>query len=351
MPARAVSKLPLLHEFEAWVEAPPCTTVASRLPVVIDGPASPFDVLCSLVKQHASKEEGRFYTNLPDLWTARFRQALPEEVVFAEGLVARVSRMAESVTPRSPTELMSSITMEQQDEQQDESGKPLPASASAEVHGEVGTTAGSRLGAVSCDLEVPPAGRVNADVVFTSGPGSADAGSVEALPTISELEKINKIDDFRKRAKALGLDVRCKKPDGNGWAWRSREDVLKDCARKLAEAGGATLPIGTGSVPQTAGASSAVLRNSSTVAPGSASAAVHGDVGTAASSRLGAVSCDLQVAPGSASASASDMEPQWLNFSSTGQVFCQPQDQATFHRVRTMRRLCRRLRSVQSLGM
>ncbi len=152
-------------------------------------------------------------------------------------------------------------------------------------------------------------------------------------------------------SEALGLDVRHKQPDGNGWAWRSREDVLKDYARKLAEAGGATLPIGTGSVPQTAGASSAVLRNSSTVAPGSASAAVHGEVGTAASSRLGAVSCDLQVAPGSASASASDMEPQWLNFNSTGPVFCQPEDQATFHRVRTMRRLCRRLRSVQSLRM
>ena len=80
MPARAVSKLPLLHEFEAWVEAQPCATVASRLPVVIDGPASPFQVLGSLVKKHASKEEGRFYTNLRELWTARRRQALPEEV-------------------------------------------------------------------------------------------------------------------------------------------------------------------------------------------------------------------------------------------------------------------------------
>jgi len=341
MPARVVSKLPLLHEFEAWVEAQPCATVASRLPVVIDGPASPFQVLGSLVKKYASKEEGRFYTNLRDLWTARFRQALPEEVAFAEGLVARVRRMAESVTPRSPTELMSSIKMEQQDEQQDESGESAAKGVSVQCCPP----------SVSNDGSASMPGSASISIETAQQPTTAAVASVEALPAISELEKINKIDDFRKRAKALGLDVRCKKPDGNGWAWRSREDVLKDYARKLAEAGGATLPIGTGSVPQTAGASSAVLWNSSTVAPGSASAAVHGEVGTAASSRLGAVSCDLQVAPGSASASASDMEPQWLNFNSTGQVFCQPQDQATFHRVRTMRRLCRRLRSVQSLRM
>ncbi len=253
MPARVVLKLPLLHEFEAWVEAQPCATVASRLAVVIDGPASPFEVLCSLVKQHASKEEGRFYTNLRDLWTARFRQALPEEVAFAEGLVARVRRMAESVTPRSPTELMSSIKMEQQDEQQDESGESAAKGVSVQCCPP----------SVSNDGSASMPGSASISIETAQQPTTAAVASVEALPAISELEKINKIDDFRKRAKALGLDVRCKKPDGNGWAWRSREDVLNDYARKLAEAGGATLPIGTGSVPQTAGASSAVLRNSS----------------------------------------------------------------------------------------
>jgi gamma-glutamylcyclotransferase (GGCT)/AIG2-like uncharacterized protein YtfP len=134
-------------------------------------------------------------------------------------------------------------------------------------------------------------GSASSSMETTHRPTPPDASGVEALPAISELEKINKIDEFRKRAKALGLDVRHKQPDGNGWAWRSREDVLKDYARKLVETRGATLPSGTGSVPQTAGASSSVLRKSSTIAAASASAAVHGEVGKAASSRLG----DLQV--------------------------------------------------------
>ncbi len=216
MPARAVSKSPLLHEFEAWVEAQPCTTVASRLAVVIDGPASPFQVLGSLVKKYASKEEGRFYTNLRDLWTARFRQALPEEVAFAEGLVARVRRMAESVTPRSPTELMSSIKMEQQDEQQDESGESAAKGVSVQCCPP----------SVSNDGSASMPGSASISIETAQQPTTAAVASVEALPAISELEKINKIDDFRKRAKALGLDVRCKKPDGNGWAWRSRSTHL-----------------------------------------------------------------------------------------------------------------------------
>ena len=198
MPARAVSKLPLLHEFEAWVEAQPCTTEASRLPVVIDGPASPFEVLCSLVKQHASKEEGRFYTNLRELWTARRRQALPEEVAFAEGLVARVRRMAESVTPRSPTELMSSIKMEQQDEQQDESGESAAKGVSVQCCPP----------SVSNDGSASMPGSASISIETAQQPTTAAVGSVEALPTISELKRISNIDDFRKRAKALGLHGR-----------------------------------------------------------------------------------------------------------------------------------------------
>ena len=44
-------------------------------------------------------------------------------------------------------------------------------------------------------------------------------------------------DDFRKRAKAIGVETRYKK-DGGRWAWRQRQDVLQDCERKLAEASG-----------------------------------------------------------------------------------------------------------------
>ncbi len=90
MPARVVSKVPLLHEFEAWAEAQPCTTVASRLPVVIDGPASPFQVLGSLVKKHASKDEGRFYTNLRVSVVAT---ALDGEVIEPRSVVNMVHRI------------------------------------------------------------------------------------------------------------------------------------------------------------------------------------------------------------------------------------------------------------------
>ena len=44
-------------------------------------------------------------------------------------------------------------------------------------------------------------------------------------------------DDFRKRAKAIGVETRYKK-DGGRRARRQRQDVLQDCERKLAEASG-----------------------------------------------------------------------------------------------------------------
>ena len=126
------------------------------------------------------------------------------------------------------------------DEQQDESGESAAKGVSVQCCPP----------SVSNDGSASMPGSASISIETAQQPTTAAVASVEALPTISELKRISNIDDFRKRAKALGLDVRCKKPDGNGWAWRSREDVLKDYARKLAEAGGATLPIGTGSVPQ-----------------------------------------------------------------------------------------------------
>ena len=55
-------------------------------------------------------------------------------------------------------------------------------------------------------------------------------------------------DDFRKRAKAIGVETRYEK-DGGRWAWRQRQDVLQDCERKLAEASGSHAGPGTDTYP------------------------------------------------------------------------------------------------------
>ena len=60
---------------------------------------------------------------------------------------------------------------------------------------------------------------------------------------------------------------------------RSATVMRRVAAASVAQvANAASMSVGTGSAPQTAGPSSAVLRNSSTVAPGSASASASGVV-------------------------------------------------------------------------
>ena len=91
-------------------------------------------------------------------------------------------------------------------------------------------------------------------LVVTSGaaaPGSASASAMgvhsrpsrqiacvapdrlQVLPGASELAAMGR-NGLRKRARELGVETRYTKDDRSGWAWRRKEDVFRDCERKLA---------------------------------------------------------------------------------------------------------------------
>ena len=71
--------------------------------------------------------------------------------------------------------------------------------------------------------------------VMEAGSATAAADDFQSLPEMSELAGMNQAS-LRKRVGAMGVQTKCRKDDGSGWVWKSKEDILKDCELKLAEA-------------------------------------------------------------------------------------------------------------------
>ena len=57
---------------------------------------------------------------------------------------------------------------------------------------------------------------------------SSSDGPLLSEAAVAELEATRNINDFRKRARELGLVTQHRNPDG-GWRHRSRADILEDC--------------------------------------------------------------------------------------------------------------------------
>ena len=57
---------------------------------------------------------------------------------------------------------------------------------------------------------------------------SSNDGPLLSAAAVAELEATRNINDFRKRARELGLVTQHRNPDG-GWRHRSRADILEAC--------------------------------------------------------------------------------------------------------------------------
>ena len=63
---------------------------------------------------------------------------------------------------------------------------------------------------------------------------SSIQGALLSDVVVAELEATRNVNDFRKRARALGVSTQYKNSDGQ-WRDRARADILDECRRRLEE--------------------------------------------------------------------------------------------------------------------